>query len=163
MPSSSTMRAIICRIDAASPRSRAVSSGLNQLKQALALLETTCSGISMAKPYCLARVDQPAPLLQMLGNEREHAQAAGIGSEIADFDQRALDFRTQAEPELGQSAKTVELGQASQKVDIVGKRHRQLHHARIVNSQHDKIVAAPQNKKTVCCLSPETAPMKPIC
>jgi len=54
-------RAIICLIEQASPLSRAVSSGLNQLKQPLALLNGCCWGISNAKPKCFARVDQPAP------------------------------------------------------------------------------------------------------
>ena len=50
IPWSATMRAIICRIEQASPLPRAVSSGLNQLKQPLALFAGCCSGISNAKP-----------------------------------------------------------------------------------------------------------------
>jgi len=50
MPCSRAIRAIICRIEPASPLSRAMSSGLNQLKQPLALLDGFCSGISSAKP-----------------------------------------------------------------------------------------------------------------
>ena len=53
--------AIICLIEQASPLSRAVSSGLNQLKHPLGLLDACCSGISSAKPYRVARLDQPAP------------------------------------------------------------------------------------------------------
>ena len=45
-----TARAIICLIEQASPLSRAVSSGLNQLKQPLALFDGCCCGISNAKP-----------------------------------------------------------------------------------------------------------------
>lgn len=50
IPTSRTVFAIIWRIGRVSPLSRALSSGLNQLKQPLALFDAFCSGISNAKP-----------------------------------------------------------------------------------------------------------------
>jgi hypothetical protein len=50
MPISRDTRSIICRIEYASPLSRVMSCGWNQLKQPLALFDDFCSGISSAKP-----------------------------------------------------------------------------------------------------------------
>lgn len=55
----SSIAAVICRIDSASPQPRRVSSGSNQLKHRLGLLARRCSGKSTAKPKRSARSDQP--------------------------------------------------------------------------------------------------------
>ena len=61
IPWVSTIAAIIWRIDSASPRSRSLSDGENQLKQRLGLLARCCSGNSSKNPCSSARVDQPEP------------------------------------------------------------------------------------------------------
>ena len=60
-PCARIMWATIWRIDSASPASRAVSPGSNQLKQRLGLLARRCSGASSAKPARSAIADQPLP------------------------------------------------------------------------------------------------------
>ncbi len=52
--------AIIARTEVASPLPHCVSSGMNQLKQLLGLLERLCSGNSRANPKPFASFDQPA-------------------------------------------------------------------------------------------------------
>ncbi len=95
--------------------------------------------------------DERARLLELRRHEREHAQVSGIVAEARDFFQRAGHVRAPAE--FGK-AQTIHLWQMSQESEISGKRHGNSWQATF-NVHPNQIVAAVQNKKPVCCLSPE--------
>jgi hypothetical protein len=95
--------------------------------------------------------DQRARGLQLRRHEGKHPQIARVRSEIADLDNAASNLRTRTATKLEQM---LELRQSSQEIDIISKRHRQLPSREIREPQHAKIVAAPRNKKAVCCQSP---------
>jgi len=146
VPISSTARAIICLIEQASPLSRALSSGLNQLKQPLALLNDCCWGIRQ----CETKVFSPGwtsrrlnrkqrrsdriraerrPGLALAGVvrcKREHPETTRIRPEVCGFNDRTVRTRPEVSREIPKAVDTVQLWQTSQQFDIFGERHRQL-------------------------------------
>ena len=105
MPLSTIMRSIICRIECASPRSRRVSDGKNQLKQLLGLFQRCCSGEQHRKSMTFCQVrpagtvvvhggslcaamqgdDQRGTFAQTFRHMTEHAQIAGVAPEGRSF------------------------------------------------------------------------------
>ena len=148
-----TIRAIICRIEQASPLSRAVSSGLNQLKQPLALFDACCSRHQQREAVML-RQRRPAGAEIVAGRglaaamqhhdqrrraaKRDRARTRTSGAR-PDWCQNPL-VSTSGLSSAGrrfrpypQAIETIQLWQTSQKFDIVGERHRQLLDERLIN------------------------------
>ncbi|MFK4619353.1 hypothetical protein ABIF50_002630 [Bradyrhizobium diazoefficiens] len=95
--------------------------------------------------------DERARHLQLRRRERKHAKIAGIVTEVRNLLQ--WTGRIRAAAEVGK-AQTIHLRQASQEIDISGKRHGNSWQATF-NVHPNQIVAALQNEKCVCCQLPE--------
>jgi hypothetical protein len=67
--------------------------------------------------------DQRWPLLKLFGDKGKHPERTGIASEALGLNQRTTESWLQDSCEIPKAVASVQLRQASQEFDIVGKRH----------------------------------------
>jgi hypothetical protein len=70
--------------------------------------------------------DQSGLVLEFIRHKRKHPEIARIGAEARDLDQWAEAARPQTPAKIAQMIESGQLGQAAEKIDIVGEGHRQL-------------------------------------
>jgi len=102
----------------------------HQERKAVTLRQRRPAGAEIIAGGALAAAvqyhDQRGPARQVRRHVRKHLQAARIGAESRDFDQRAAQAVSLVAPVISEAVEMTQLRKTAQEFDILSKGHRQL-------------------------------------